>query len=102
MFTDDHGTQHETPSERTLEEKVDLILAELKDMRHAFPRTEDGDADFIGHRSAHEAMIKAADAQKEFWQELKLDIAKKGVWGLLIVLLGLILAGVGFKTGVIK
>lgn len=101
MYTDDHGTLHESRREHSVEEKLDMILAELKDMRHAFPRTEDGEVDFVGHRSAHEAMIRSAQAQTEFWQELKLDVAKKGVIGLLAVIVGLILAGIGIKTGVI-
>lgn len=44
-------------------------------------------------------MIAAAEAQKEFWQELKLDIAKKGVWGLLIILCGLVITGLAAKFG---
>jgi tetrahydromethanopterin S-methyltransferase subunit E len=47
-------------------------------------------------------MIKAAEAQTEFWRELRLDIAKKGVWGLLVVICGLILVGVSAKLGFTK
>ena len=45
-------------------------------------------------------MIKAARAQEEFWKELRIDIAKKGVWGLLIILVGLVLTGIAAKFGV--
>lgn len=66
----------------------------------AFPSDDTGHVDFIGHRRAHEAMIKAAHAQEDFWRELRLDIAKKGAWGLLIVIVGLILVGVSAKFGI--
>lgn len=71
----------------SLEEKVDEALSILETIAYAFP---DGP---VAHRSAHEAMIKAAAAQEKFWSELRLDVAKKGLWGLLVILVGLILAG---------
>lgn len=83
-----------------IEERLDLILDELKKMHGAFPRTEDGDTDFDGHRRYHESMIKAAEAQTKFWEELKLDIAKKGAWGLLVILVGLVLTGIAVKFGI--
>jgi hypothetical protein len=66
----------------------------------AFPADEAGMVDFIGHRRAHEAMIKAAHAQADFWRELRLDIAKKGAWGVLIIVVGLILVGASAKFGI--
>lgn len=84
---------------RKIEDQLDEILAEVKRIQGAFPRTEHGEVDFTGHREAHEAMIEAAKAQTEFWRELKLDIAKKGVWGLLIITCGLILTGLAAKFG---
>lgn len=53
------------------------------------------------HRRAHESMIAAGKAQERFWNELRLDIAKKGVWGLLIVICGLILVGMATKFGIV-
>lgn len=76
------------------------ILIEVKKIHGAFPRTEAGDTDFDGHRQYHEAMIRAAEAQANFWNELKLDIAKKGVWGLLIILCGLVVTGMATKFGI--
>lgn len=84
---------------RKIEHQLDEILSEVRRIQGAFPRTEHGEVDFTGHREAHEAMIAAANAQKEFWQELKLDIAKKGVWGLLIIVCGLIITGAAAKFG---
>lgn len=77
----------------TLEEKVDEALSILESLSDAFP---DGP---LKHREAHEAMIAASHAEAVFWQELKLDIVKKGTWGILVILLGLVLAGVSLKTG---
>lgn len=83
-----------------LDESLEQILDAVKKIHNAFPRTVDGDVDFEGHRRYHEAMIRAANAQEAFWNELKLDIAKKGVWGLLIIILGLATLGLGAKFGV--
>jgi hypothetical protein len=66
----------------------------------AFPSDDTGHVDFIGHRRAHESMIKAAHAQEDFWRELRLDIAKKGAWGMLIIIVGLVLVGVSAKFGI--
>lgn len=79
----------------TLEQKVDEALAILATITHAFP---DGPE---AHRTAHEAMIKASAAQERFWNELKLDVAKKGLWGLLVIVFGLILVGAATKLGVL-
>lgn len=84
---------------RQLDDRLDEILEEVKKIHGAFPRTNDGDTDFDGHRNYHESMIKAANAQEAFWRELKLDIVKKGVWGLLIILCGLVLTGAAAKFG---
>lgn len=100
MFTDDLGARHETEQEQSIEQKLDLILAEMKSLKGAFPKNEDGTADFEGHRRYHDQLIKAAEAETEFWRELKLDIAKKGMWGLLVILCGLILAGLAAKLNI--
>lgn len=44
-------------------------------------------------------MIKASAAEERFWTELKLDVAKKGTWGIVVVLVGLVLVGVAAKFG---
>lgn len=100
MFTDDQGLRHETDAEQSIEQKLDLILAEMKNLKGAFPKNQDGTTDFDGHRRYHEQLIKAAEAETEFWRELKLDIAKKGLWGLLVILCGLVLAGVAAKFNI--
>lgn len=100
MFTDDQGKERETPDEIGIERKLDLILDELKKIEGAFPRNDDGVTDFEGHKRFHESKIRAAEAEARFWEELKLDIAKKGTWGVLIIVLGLIAVGLSAKFGI--
>ena len=99
MFTDDQGQRQETPEEVGIERKLDLILAKLQKMEGAFVRNDDGSVDFDGHRRYHEALIKAAEEQSKFWSELRLDVAKKGVWALLVIVCGLIVVGLQIKLG---
>lgn len=100
MFPDDLGHLHETPAETSIDQKLDLILAEMHNLRSAFPKDEDGCVDYDGHRKYHEQLIKAAEAQTEFWRELRLEIAKKGVWSLIYVLCGLVAVGISAKLGI--
>lgn len=85
---------------RQIDDRLDEILSEVRKIHNAFPRTDGGDADFEGHRRYHEAMIRAANAQEKFWKELKLDVAKKGVWGLLVIVVGLAVLGLAAKLGI--
>lgn len=75
-------------------------MAELAKINSAFARTPNGEVDHAGHRQYHETMIAAAEAQKQFWQELRIDIAKKGIWGLLVIVVGLVLVGISAKLGI--
>lgn len=70
------------------------IKSNISSLLTAFPNK-----DVKGHCDYHDAKIKAAEAEERFWNELKLDLAKKGVWGLLIVLSGLIVIGLTAKLG---
>jgi hypothetical protein len=83
-----------------LDARFDEIMAELRQMNGAFAKNPDGTVDYDGHRRYHEQMIAAAEAQTEFWRELRLDIAKKGIWGLLIIVVGLIMVGISAKLGI--
>lgn len=83
-----------------LDRRFDEILHELQKINGAFARNPDGSVDHDGHRQYHEAMIKAATAQEQFWQELKLEVAKKGIWSLLVIICGLVVVGVSAKLGI--
>lgn len=56
--------------------------------------------DPTAHRFYHEAVMRAAQEQERFWKELRLDIAKKSIWGIITILAGLVLAGVALKIGI--
>lgn len=74
--------------------QLDKIMQRLDELNEAFP---DGTQ---AHRAAHEAMIKASVAQENFWNELKLEVAKKGIIGIIVILVGLVLTGISVKLGV--
>lgn len=82
-----------------LHKRVEDIEENIVVIIKAFPHI-DSEADFDGHRKAHEAMIKAAQAQERFWNEMKLDIAKKGTVGLLVIIIGLVMTGLATKLGI--
>ena len=71
-------------------------------LSRAFPRDAEGNIDIDGHRSYHENLILAAKAQARFWEEMRLDLAKKGMWGLLIIIIGLLIVGIQAKLGMIN
>jgi len=70
-------------------ELIRQIFVEVREIRkeqqvyreyitRAFP---DDDPD--GHRSAHEAWIKKADASAKFWTDLRASVVKWGLFGIL-------------------
>ena len=83
-----------------LDKRFDEVMSELQKISGAFARAPDGTVDYDGHRRYHESMIEAAEAQTLFWRELKLEVAKKGVWGLLVIICGLVLVGLSTKFGI--
>jgi hypothetical protein len=51
------------------------------------------------HRAAHIKLIQSAEAEERFWKELRLDLAKKGLWSIIVVLVGLVMTSVSIKLG---
>lgn len=84
-------------SQAHVDQRFDEMMDELKGIRAAFPHTPHGEADLLGHRQTHEEMIRSVRAQEAFWQELKLDLAKKGAWAVIFVVIGLIVVGLAVK-----
>lgn len=78
----------------SIDQKVDVALELLDAIADAFPEGP------VKHRESHEAWLEAKRAETKFWVELKLDIAKKGVWSLLVLVLGLLAVGLAAKGGV--
>jgi hypothetical protein len=83
-----------------IDKRFDEIMVELHKINGAFATNPDGTTDFAGHKQYHEAMIKAATAQEQFWNELKLEVAKKGIWSLLVIICGLVVVGISAKFGI--
>ena len=84
--TDDHLEEDEPT--------LKAVLNAIKDLHDAFP-----EGDLAGHRVYHESAIAAKKAEERFWVELKLDLAKKGAWGLMIICVGLVVSGLVAKFG---
>lgn len=84
---------------RQVDEQFTAILNELSRLKTAFPEDESGEYDLAGHRRYHDAQIAAAKAEEAFWRDLKLDLAKKGVWAIVLVLIGLLVTGLAAKLG---
>lgn len=79
--------------EHELREREFLKFSILELTKEAFP---DG---VVPHRMAHQAMIDAARTEAAFWQDLRLDMAKKSIWGILKILTMLMVAGLAVKMG---
>jgi hypothetical protein len=82
-----------------IDRRFDEVMTELKKIHGAFASNDDGTTDFDGHRRFHEEKVRAAKAEAEFWAELKLEIAKKGLWSLLVIICGLVVVGLSAKLG---
>ena len=82
-------------------DKIQELLAEIsidmKTVGRAFPRNSLGEIDADGHRAHHEALIRAARSQEDFWVSLKTDLAKKGLGAVILIAIGLMVTGVMAK-----
>lgn len=76
-------------------QKTAALFEHVHHLYEAFP-----EKDPEAHCDYHSAKIRAAQAEERFWNELKLDLAKKGAWGLLIIVLGLLVVGMSAKLGI--
>lgn len=64
----------------------------LQAIESAFP-----EKNFPVHHDYHEAKIKAAQAEEAFWNDLKNDLKKRGILGIITVLVGLVIYGAWMK-----
>ena len=86
--------QEQLDYRNTIHAKLDHLSREIELIKNAFP---DGP---LKHRLAHEAWIEAKEAEKDFYESLKMEVMKKGVAGiftLIIIILGLALTGFGHQ-----
>lgn len=72
------------------------LLVHLDTLYAAFP-----DKDTEGHHDYHEAKIQAARAEEAFWQEARYDLRKKGLFSIILLVLGLLGYGIVVKLKVI-
>ena len=79
--------EHEANEESRIRAIVGQVIGDLE--AKAFP---DG---ALKHGEYHLSKINAAKAEEKFWSELKLDLAKKGLWGIITILAGMVVLGFG-------
>lgn len=82
--------------------KIDKMMEEMHQISNGFVKNDDGTVDYDGHRRYHASIIQSMNAQEKFWNELRIDLAKKGLWFILIVLAGLVVLGIQTKLGLTK
>ena len=78
----------------TVESKLDGHMsredATAKQFTQALPLRPDGTPDVDGHREFHAAMIDEKKARAQFYRELRAELAKKGLLGVLAIVVFLI------------
>jgi hypothetical protein len=61
--------------------KLDEVIRRVDDLHKGFPA-----GDWEGHRRYHETLIERAEARTKFYDDLRVELAKKGIWALLALL----------------
>jgi hypothetical protein len=87
-------------NDRILEEHADMKAALtnhalnednlVKGLLRAFPSKPDGTPDFEGHEAFHTALIEESRARTVFYRDLRQELIKKGLWGLVLILSALV------------
>jgi hypothetical protein len=79
---DEMGLRHtENSSSLEVIEKELMVLTErMDDLSKGFPG-----GDWEGHRRYHEAVIKRMEARTDLYRELQSELAKKGLWALIVM-----------------
>ena len=77
---DEIGLRHveNTSSLEVIEKDIKVLTDRVDDLARGFPN---GDPD--GHRLYHEASIKRIEARARFYEDLRAELAKKGLWALI-------------------
>jgi len=79
---DEMGLRHteNTSSLEVLEKDVKVLIDRVDDLSKGFPG-----GDWEGHRRYHEAVIKRMEARTDLYRELRSELAKKGLWALIVM-----------------
>lgn len=62
----------------------------VRSLANAFPKKPDGTPDFEGHEIFHSTLIEESRARTVFYRELQHELIKKGLWGLVLILVALV------------
>lgn len=68
-----------TSSLEVIEKDIKVLTDRVDDLTRGFPN---GDPD--GHRLYHEASIKRIEARTRFYEALRAELAKQGLWSLIV------------------
>ena len=79
-------SEHEAREQEAVSKRMAVIM-------RAFP------GGIEDHALVHASLAKAAEAQADFYRQIKLDLAKNGIWALAKVIFALIIVGVAAKMG---
>ena len=80
--TVDRHTEN-TSSLEVVQKELKVVIDRVDDLAKGFPG-----GDWDGHRMYHEAVIKKMEARTKLYEELRAEIAKKGLWALILALGG--------------
>jgi hypothetical protein len=80
---DEIGQRHveNTSSLEVLEKDLKVVIERVDDLAKGFPG-----GDWEGHRLYHEAVIKKMEARTHLYEELRAELAKKGLWALIMAI----------------
>lgn len=82
----DHRHSENVDAQAATNAKVVEAIRGIDELRRAFPG-----GDWDGHRRYHEAVIKRIEAREKFYQDLRTDLATKGLWAVIIALGGAVI-----------
>lgn len=81
----DIGQRHveNTSSLEVVEGKVNVLIERVDDLAKGFPNNDPD-----GHRLYHDAVIKRMEARTRFYEALRAELAKQGLWSLIVFIGG--------------
>lgn len=84
---DEIGERHveNTSNLEVMQRELKVAIDRIDDLAKGFP---DGDPD--GHRRAHEALIRKAEARARLYEKLLEELASKGLWAFIVALGGIL------------
>ncbi|AET91088.1 hypothetical protein BYI23_B004810 [Burkholderia sp. YI23] len=80
---DEIGTRHveNTSSLEVVQRELKIVIERVDDLAKGFPG-----GDWEGHRLYHEAVIKKMEARAKLYEDLRADLAKKGLWAVIVAI----------------